>query len=91
MATSVVQERRKRLVNRVGRHLPCNTMEIVTEFARVSEKVRHGITIRPGNCELNSNGFHLARGDRRVLWYNRNKLDGNGGQNVLSLARKGRK
>ena len=39
MATSALQERRKRLVNRVGRHLPCNTMQIVSDFANVATKV----------------------------------------------------
>ena len=40
MATSTVQERRKRLVNRVGRHLPCNTVVAVSEFGKISDKVR---------------------------------------------------
>lgn len=39
MATSALQERRKRLVNRVGRHLPCNTIQVVSDFANVATKV----------------------------------------------------
>lgn len=42
MATSALQERRKRLVNRVGRHLPCNTIQVVSDFAKVATKVRNG-------------------------------------------------
>lgn len=38
MTTSALQERRKRLVNRVGRHLPCNSMQVVSDFAKVAAK-----------------------------------------------------
>lgn len=42
MTTSVLQERRKRLVNRVGRHLPCNSMLVVSDFAKVAAKASEG-------------------------------------------------
>lgn len=45
MATSALQERRKRLVNRVGRHLPCNTIQVVSDFANVATKVTQRTSI----------------------------------------------
>lgn len=47
MASLAVQERRKRLVNRVGRHLPCNTMDRVTDFANVATKIVENIVSKP--------------------------------------------
>lgn len=64
MATSALQERRKRLVNRVGRHLPCNNMQVVSDFANVATKASyeppHHRTTAPLCCSSTSSWFLLA-------------------------------
>ncbi|CAM9700215.1 unnamed protein product [Hapterophycus canaliculatus] len=78
MATSALQERRKRLVNRVGRHLPCNTMQVVFDFAKVATKVVDNILSKPADVK-----FRELRANNKTI--QRAVLGCHGGREFLSL------
>ncbi|CAM9641521.1 unnamed protein product [Ectocarpus sp. 4 AP-2014] len=78
MATSALQERRKRLVNRVGRHLPCNTIQVVSGFAKVATKVVENILSNPADVK-----FRELRANNKTI--QRAVLSCHGGREFLSL------
>eukprot|EP00752_Nemacystus_decipiens_P012018 g10653.t1 len=78
MASSALQERRKRLVNRVGRHLPCNTIQVVSDFANVATKVVDNILANPADVK-----FRELRANNKTI--QRAILGCHGGREFLSL------
>ncbi|CAN0126854.1 unnamed protein product [Pylaiella littoralis] len=78
MASPALQGRRKRLVNRVGRHLPCNTIEVVSDFGKVATKVVDNILSNPADIK-----YRELRANNKTI--QRAILGCHGGREFLSL------